>query len=163
MAKTYEWKSGTKMPARLSAQKAGRTLEKIRKERGGSLDAPQVVEASRPEEAYLHNVFEWNDGLAAEKHRETQARALIRSVLVVLEPVDGEEEAHITRAFVHISIEGEGPYTSVDRAMNDWEMREQVVFRAWQELKGWQERHRHLEELAKIFSAIDRVDKVMSL
>lgn len=163
MTTTYEWKSGAVHPARLSAQKTGRTLEKIRKERGGSLDAPHVVEASRPEESYLHNVFEWDDSLAAEKHRETQARALIRSVLVVLEPVDGEKEAGTTRAFVHISIEGEGPYTSMDRAMNDREMREQVVFRAWQELKGWQERHRHLKELAKIFSAIDRVEKVLSL
>jgi hypothetical protein len=55
----------------------------------GRLTAPLVVEAARPEDAPLHSQFEWDDGVAAEKYRLTQARHLITSVKVRFVQSDG--------------------------------------------------------------------------
>lgn len=50
----------------------------------GVLTPSAVVEAARDEDHPLHDQFEWDDGRAAQAHRLQQARALIRSVQVVV-------------------------------------------------------------------------------
>ena len=69
----------------VSAQEAGEELDRIRS-RYGTLQPAAVVDESRPEEAPLHPVFEWDDATAAEHYREHQATNLIKRVKVVVEP-----------------------------------------------------------------------------
>lgn len=57
-------------------------LEEIAQRHGGGLTPPIVVEEARAKDHPLHDYFEWRDGIAAEKYREDQARALIRSVRI---------------------------------------------------------------------------------
>lgn len=53
-------------------------------DKSGRLDPARVVQvAARPSHP-LHNYFEWDDTKAAQAHRITQARALIREVRVVV-------------------------------------------------------------------------------
>lgn len=66
----------------VNAQTAGEELARIAQDRG-ELKAPDVVDEARPEDALLHPAFEWNDQIAAELHRQDQARYLIRAVQVV--------------------------------------------------------------------------------
>lgn len=95
----YSWKVNGLH--KVDAQKAGEELEKLT-DADKNLSPEKVVEASRSEDAVLHNEFEWNDETAAEKYRVEQARALIRNLTVtVIEP---ESKTPVeTRAFVHIS------------------------------------------------------------
>lgn len=51
----------------------------------GALTPQAVVDAARCRSHPLHSCFEWDDKIAGEKYRLEQARALIRSVRVVIE------------------------------------------------------------------------------
>ena len=73
-------------------QEAGEELERINK-KYGQTTAANVVDEARPEEAVLHEAFEWDDSIAAEKHRETQARSLIKTVRIITP--DGDEPAFV--------------------------------------------------------------------
>lgn len=54
-----------------------------------------VAEASDPEHP-LHEKFEWDDSVAAQKYRERQAAGLIRSARVVyVEPTDDQPERSV--------------------------------------------------------------------
>jgi hypothetical protein len=60
------------------------------RERHGKLTAGVVLaDASDPEHP-LHDRFEWDDGVAAERFRLEQARTLIRSVRIVYRRPSGE-------------------------------------------------------------------------
>jgi hypothetical protein len=48
----------------------------------GKVAPSQIVEAARDENSPLHQVFEWDDTIAAQEHRLLQARQLIRTVVV---------------------------------------------------------------------------------
>jgi hypothetical protein len=74
------------------AQVAGEELERIAAVNGGFLKTEAVIEESKPENAPLHPVFEWDLEKAANEHWKQQARSLIRAVVVVSveEPGDGD-------------------------------------------------------------------------
>jgi len=99
MTITYSFRTGTRVSG-VDAQVAGQELARISRE-NGELTAPLVVQDARPDDAPLHPVFEWNDEVAAELHREHQARNLIRSVQIVRE---GEPQPE--PVYVHISSAG---------------------------------------------------------
>lgn len=44
----------------------------------GVIEVTAVVDAARDPESPLHSAFEWDDSIAAEAHRRTQARGLIK-------------------------------------------------------------------------------------
>lgn len=50
----------------------------------GKLTPALVVADAQSKKSPLHECFEWDDSVAARKHRENQARTLIRSVKVIL-------------------------------------------------------------------------------
>ena len=89
----YEWKWRA---APIDAQTVGEELERIRSLTGKLLPKDVVKEAQK-KKSPLHSAFEWDDEIAGEKYRVSQARTIIRSVLVMCE--DAETAAP---AFVHI-------------------------------------------------------------
>ena len=91
----YEFRNGAHIKG-VTADQAGDELARIYVEKG-ELTAPLVVDESRPEEAPLHPAFEWDDAVAAERHREHQARNIIRSVKVITEDKPSEP------VYVHVS------------------------------------------------------------
>ena len=144
----YKFKSGTRL--KVSAQAAGELCAKL--ESQGKLTPHEVVEASRPDDAPLHAAFEWNDNIAAEKYRETQAGYIIRSIEVVI-----EEASEPTRAFQSIVItEGEREYREITRILSIQSDREQLLAAARHELAAFKRKYKVLEELAEVFAAIDR-------
>jgi hypothetical protein len=54
-------------------------------EDNGILTPKSVVDDARKTKSPLHELFQWNDALAAEEHRLDQARAIIRSVEVIVQ------------------------------------------------------------------------------
>ena len=69
---------------KVTAEEAAAELERIRRKHG-ILRPELVVDESRDEMSVLHRVFQWDDAIAAEQYRKTQARNLIDSITVVVE------------------------------------------------------------------------------
>jgi hypothetical protein len=99
----------------VNAKDAFNELNRI-KLRDAALTARAVVEESRPDDAVLHPIFEWDDTRAAESYREHQATSLIRSVRLIAEPGDSITERTTTThepAFINVSPAGSvGAYKS---------------------------------------------------
>lgn len=81
--KQFTFRDGNRISG-VDADVAGLELERIH-EKHGALKPKAVVDESRPDDAPLHPVFEWNDEIAAEEWRVHTARNLIRSVHVIKE------------------------------------------------------------------------------
>lgn len=152
MSVRYAWRPGSRVS--IDAEKAGRELENIRVTNGGELLAPDVVERARSANSALHEHFEWDDATAAEQHRLAQAGELIRSITVDVSRSNVEPPKHV-RAFVSVERESGRSYTSTLHAMGDAELRRQVLEGAWRELLAVRQKYAGLEELARVFAAID--------
>ena len=94
----YVYKKTAYVQGGVKAQDAGNELARIQNEHGNVTPA-LVVDESRPVEAPLHNVFEWDDEKAAEHYRHSQARTLIRSIEVI------KPEGNTEPVFIHVKPE----------------------------------------------------------
>lgn len=147
----YAWRPGSRIS--IDAGKAGRELERIRLGNSGALTQEAVLAQARSANSALHPHFEWDDTVAAEKHRLGQAGELIRSITIDVSRSNLETKP--IRAFVNVHVGERQHYTSTLHAMSDRELRAQVLAKAWADLEAWRDRHAELTEFAKIFSAID--------
>ena len=145
----YRWKSGARAP--VPAQLVGEVCEKL--ESKGQLTPQKLVDVSRPVDAPLHDAFEWNDTVAAEKYREHQGRYMIRSVEVV------RENAEPTRAFVSLSrTSKEHQYHSIDAVLQSADDTEQLLQQAKRELAAFKRKYAQLTQLASVFDAITELE-----
>ena len=154
MKTRYEWAPGYR--AKIAAQIVGIRLEKIRKLNRGALTAKIIVNDARPKRSLLHSSFEWNDAAAAELHREQQAREIIRHVRIIvvqeLQPVQ-------KRVYIHVEDSKRGPcYVNIAQALNDHDLRAQMLDNALSELKAFQTKYAELKELAKVFDEIKAIE-----
>ena len=150
----YKWKRN--FPA--NAQATGEFLDSIARRDGGIFPAV-VVSESRDKDAVLHKCFEWDDDIAAEKYREGQARSLIKN-LITINVVRGEEKS--VPSFVSVTVVQEDDedgrrYVSIETAMNNSTMREQVLQDAMRELNSFRKKYNELQELSSIFREIERL------
>lgn len=150
----YQKKRGSYL--RGDAQVIGEELEEIRVRNGGILTASIVVAAATVTDSPLHPEFEWNDMIAARKFREEQARAVIRSI-VVIDPVrDGEEREAAVPAFVQLRVkmidddereEERSAYLSIRTILEDEGLRSQMLRDARNELRSFERKYALLREL----------------
>lgn len=87
-------------------------LEQIRLTNGGKLTPDKVVDVAAEASHPLHDCFEWDDSKAGYQYRLWQARALIRSVKIVIEnkPVP---------AFVNVKVGEVQYYQNIKVATNN--------------------------------------------
>lgn len=122
----------------------------------GDLTPEHVVEVARAPEHPLHSRFEWDDSLAAEVHRRSQAAALIRSVRVVYkEDFDGIEKT--TRAFVSVRPpDAARPrYEPVEQVLADPLTRQMLLRDARREWMAFKRKYEALREFASIIAGTD--------
>lgn len=112
----YKWKSGSRVHG--DAQAVGAELEQIE-----VLEPKKVVEYARDPSTALHECFEWNDNVAAEKYREGQASYIVRSLVTVEE--DAPEEFEY-RVYEHVVVDGSRQYVPTRAALQDDELKEQI-------------------------------------
>ena len=153
----YEYRDGWH-PA-VDANTVGGVMETI-EERNGAVTSELFLEASRAEDSPTHDVFEWNDDVAAEKYRLHQASRTICAVRVIVHDAPGK--GSVTgpqRAFVNISMDDSkrAKYMNVSDALSNEETRSVVLARAMRELRSFQEKYANLTELADVFTAISKV------
>ena len=143
----YTWKEGARCSIR--AQIAGEVCEELEKK--GELTAKNLVEVSRPEDAPLHNAFNWNDEEAAELYREEQGRRIIRCLVVV-----PENNTVTTRAYFNI-VTQEPEYHSINAILESRDKYEVLMETALKELASFKKKYAILKKLQPVFDAIDEI------
>lgn len=136
------------------ANSYGQDLFRLMKKTGKDLVTPEEVveDAKNPQRAY-HEFFEWNDKIAGEQFRLTQARYLLGAIEVTV--VTAESEPLHIRAFHNVIIEGDRGYAKQEFVFNNANATEQVVEHALREAKNWANRYRTYKKLNPIVLAID--------
>lgn len=147
----YEWKPGAHVGG-LNAQKVGDRLQDLYA-RHGAVTPTLVLEEAKKKRSPLHKGFEWDDKEAAQQYRLTQARLIVRSVIVRRPDSIGEYRA--VRAFVHIGEDSD--YESIDVVLSVAEKRGALLSQAWSDLEIIRRKYETLEELANVFAAMDEL------
>lgn len=117
----------------------------------GKLTPQIVLDAARKPGSPLHDRFEWDDTIAAQRFRESQAGDLIRKVKISFTAGDGVSKE--LRAFV--VVRGEDPrseYVPVEEAVQDPFTQKLVIREFEREWKRFRERYEHLVEFAQVIS-----------
>lgn len=148
MGTAYKWKTGF---YKTDAETAGKVFEELSNTVG--LTPQNLVDASRPEEAPLHNEFLWDDEVAAEEWRKQQARLMICNLAIEIE----EEKTPPVRAFFH-SVD-EKKYEDIRVIMSDEDKKEKLFKKAMAELNSFRMKYANLEVFASLFAEIDRLEK----
>jgi hypothetical protein len=149
----YKWKNNYAVSG-VKASDVGFLFEKLEKENDG-LYPKDIVEVSRPKDAILHNAFEWDNSVAADKYRENQAANIIRSVAISIN--DEKDEEIITRAFVNVVHDEKRSYTNIQTVISDKDLKMQLLADAKKELTMFRIKYSKLNELENIFKEIERV------
>lgn len=145
----YQWKTGSQH--KVSASVAAEVMDKLANE--DRLNPTELVEVSRPDDAPLHSEFEWNDSVAAEKWRKEQAGALIRHLVVKIE---ANNQEYPTRQYFMVCHES-NTYEPIHVILKDEDKTALLLDQAKRELQSFKAKYIGLQELAKVFEAIDSI------
>lgn len=141
----------------VSADIVGAEMERIEK-RDGQVTSRSLLEAGRPEESVLHNLFEWDDGKAAELYRLKQATDVITHIHIVVD----ENPKEPYRAYVNIQESDgrteKGRFVNVRAAMENEETRRVVLMAALNEMNRFVSKYSKYKELAGVFEAIKKAN-----
>lgn len=151
----YEWKDGSRIS--LDANAVGYCLEAISVH--GTLTPDLVLNEARRRESPLHRHFEWDDSEAAHQYRIVQARELIRSIVVISEPAPMMEPIRV-KAFTSLPSEKGRSYVSTIKALDDTELRKQLLEEALKELRSFKAKYNRLTEFVKLFQEIQDLDSL---
>lgn len=153
----YEYSNGFYRKA--SPQTVGEVCEQLEKSERG-LTPQALLDASRDENAPLHNEFEWDDTVAAEKWRLEQARLLIANIRIVRSNDEQERNAYKERGFV--STPGnKGVYVGMQTALNQEKLRSYLLDQAKRDSQSFIAKYRRLQELAEVCEAMESfIEKV---
>lgn len=159
--KKYAWHGGRVTTSKKDPQIVGEEIQRIADSSGGLASKKAIVNESRPESAVLHDEFEWDDEVAAEKFRESQAGELVRSIVeVIVDPVTQNQRQ--TRAFVSVAIaptneENCRAYEAIDAVMADDDKRRLHINSCLMRLVRARDEYRNLNEFTMVWDAIDSV------
>lgn len=142
----YQWKQASYIKA--DANVAGKMCEQLEQTVG--LTAKTLLDANRPENAPLHDEFEWNDSKAAEQYREQQARHIINCLCIA--PESNDEQP--VRAFFTIA---QPRYESLSVLLSTQEKTDSLLDMALRELRSFQNKYSTLKKLQPVFDAIEKV------
>lgn len=144
----YKWKDGSHH--KVSAQIAGEVCAAL--EERGELNAQNLVEVSRPEDAPLHSEFEWDNDVAAELWRTKQAQTLIAHIALKTEtptPV---------RAFFNIEVKSPN-YEALNTIVKHEDKYAALLKTALRELEAFRRKYMMLAELEQVMKAIEEAEK----
>lgn len=161
MEKQYSWKYGN----RFDPDMVGHEFEAIER-RNGVLTKKAVVDAARPVDSPMHEMYEWDDAVAGELWRENQAGYYIRMLEVKIVPVGNPSGKPVTtRGFVNVApvaAGNAGQFMNVRSAISQPETYKIVLDRATNELRMFRDKYSDFKELEPVFAAINQVTMQVS-
>lgn len=134
----------------VDAQTAGEALEDTYN-RHGAVTAENVLDDNREEGKPLHGCFEWDDAIAGEKYRLTQAGKLIRSIVVIKQT--GKKEHEATRMLVSCGKPHE--YHPINIVLENKDFRAEMLEDARRDFENFKRKYSVLTALAGFFTAAD--------
>lgn len=149
------WAKGTYLTKKVPAQQAYNELNRIKNRNAGELTPANVLDEARNENSPIHPCFLWDDTEAAEKYRLTQARELIHSIRIITDPDSDNRTESV--AFISTRTEEGRAYQDTDAVMADPDKRQMALADALNAIESLQRRFNHLEELAVVWQAAERV------
>lgn len=162
----YSWKNGYRY--KVPASTVGAVLEQIEKKQG-EVTSEAFLDYSRNEDSETHSMFEWDDTIAAEKFRLSQANKIINQIEVEIvydkkEPEQMEVEfiqsAGPISSFVNVenkSVCKRAVYHNIVRAMQNDDSRKIVLRNALFELNAFKNKYRCFKEFAGVIKEIEKV------
>lgn len=147
----YQWKTGARY--KVAAETAAGVMNELAAQ--NNLSAKALVDASRPVDAPLHNEFEWDDNVAAEKWREQQGRVMIAMISVI---VDDAVQQEPVRAYVHIE-EQQPNYEPITLIVKNEDKAEKLFRQALKELVSFRDKYNSLKQFKKLFEDIDELQQ----
>jgi len=139
-------------------ERAYLALERIRRSnKTEKLEPKDVVSSAENPRSYLHRYFEWDDTRAAHQYRLHRARHLLASIEVVIAPAVQSKPVRAYAAFRKDGTPQQKEYVTITDALADPEKRQELLHRAMKEILRWRKEYRALEELAPIFSEVDKL------
>lgn len=124
---------------------------------GGALTAHDVLELARPKTSPLHEYFEWDDSVAAERYRLRQAQKLITCLVVEF---DGGEPVrkYVPPVFID-ETDTHKAYVEINTARANQDIWDQVTERAMNEAVRWRDRYNNLKAVEAIRRAITKTEE----
>lgn len=136
--------------APLNAEEVGLELKKL-----GTFTPSSLVKIAENKKSPLHKYFEWDDTLAAEAYRLTQARHL---VLAIGFDNDGE----FSRAYESIVIDSVRAYAPMDLIQKTPALMDQVLQSVLREIIFWKDKHQRYKNIfGGIFDAITEAEATL--
>lgn len=120
---------------------------------GETFTCKQIVEKAKDRNTELHKCFEWDNEIAADKYRLQQAGLIIRN-LVITRVEEGKEQKTPLRMFVSTG-ERTGAYKPVKSVVRIQSEYENLLERAYSELRAFKNKYSMLKELDEILALID--------
>lgn len=145
----YQWKTASCI--KVDPNIAGKQCEILEQTVG--LTPINLLNANRNENAPLHNEFEWNDEVAAEEYRISQARHIINCLCI--KPEITNKEQIPVRAFLKTTTAE--PYNSLSVILENEDKTTEMLKRALNELKAFKAKYATLSKLKPIFDVIDYI------
>lgn len=146
---------------KVAPEVAGAVCQQLHETEEG-LTPQGLVDVSRPEDAPMHDEFEWDDAVAGEMYRVEQAKRIIRNLVIVqtdanqereiklsIHPETPEKEEVQDRAF-QSTYEGKNLYVPLMEALTDETWRTNLLEAAKRDARCFIAKYRRLDELAKI-------------
>lgn len=121
------------------------------------LTAENVLEQAKHKDSSLHGFFDWDDKSASNQWRLQQARVLINEIKIIV----GERVMYAYENVTVITQDGgsERVYKPKFEIMSNEQLRLQLVRRAFEHIKYWEEQNKMYDELKPIFVSIERTRK----
>ncbi len=121
---------------------------------GDTYSLSDVVDMARNENSEMHDCFEWDDSIAGNKYREIQAAKIIRLLVITKEDDDKKEEKTNIRFFVSTG-NNDNTYTPTRLIVRNQTAYEELLERAYAELRAFKAKYSNLKELDEILALID--------
>ena len=152
---SVNWRRGAQTKG-IDPLKAYNALERVREKNKGLTD-DAIVEAAKPKNHVLHKWFEWDDSVAANEHRRSQARTLIRSFEVeYVEQPELKTRAYEVETKSHKPEQSRTVYTTTEEVLANQESRDRLIADAIRMAMEFRRRFKMLHEMERVMDEIDK-------
>lgn len=148
MKKEYSWTISGVFKA--DANAVGKELEKL----GDNVTPDSVLEVAKDENNVMHDMFEWDDSIAGQKYRLSQARHIIANIRVNI--ISDDSEKRPVRAFV--SIKRNAVFEPIEKVVKDTDRYSILLNSAYRELTQIKYRYDTLSEIQDLLKDIPEVN-----
>jgi len=152
----FTWKSGSRIKA--DPVQAAKVMNELAD--ANELDAANLVRVSEPEDAPLHDEFDWDDEQAAGRWREHQARHLINCLVQYDENEDRAQQP--VRVYFQVE-EASSNYEKLDVIVRSEDKAKKLLKQALNELIAYKRKYAALLQQCDAVKEMDSLQLKMEL